>query len=114
MMIMAPPITPGDDRLEGRSEEHTSELQSLTNLVCRLLLEKNNNNVPAGPPRGPQAPPIQQALSTRSTPVVTRTPRPRRVRPTNCGGNRLLIVFFFWRDRNQSFPPIPPTPPFPG
>src|SRR5437016_10910178 len=28
-------------RTEGqRSEEHTSELQSLTNLVCRLLLEK--------------------------------------------------------------------------
>src|SRR5258706_3215981 len=27
----------GDDE---RSEEHTSELQSLTNLVCRLLLEK--------------------------------------------------------------------------
>src|SRR5438093_1472311 len=26
-----------------RSEEHTSELQSLTNIVCRLLLEKNNN-----------------------------------------------------------------------
>src|SRR5438093_9801480 len=28
--------------LEPRSEEHTSELQSLTNLVCRLLLEKKN------------------------------------------------------------------------
>src|SRR5262249_56621999 len=27
-----------------RSEEHTSELQSLTNLVCRLLLEKKTNN----------------------------------------------------------------------
>src|SRR5258706_11736896 len=26
-----------------RSEEHTSELQSLTNLVCRLLLEKKRN-----------------------------------------------------------------------
>jgi len=26
-----------------RSEEHTSELQSLRHLVCRLLLEKNNN-----------------------------------------------------------------------
>src|SRR5262249_62369036 len=26
-----------------RSEEHTSEFQSLTNLVCRLLLEKKNN-----------------------------------------------------------------------
>src|SRR5438093_10276600 len=38
---------PGRDQLTGlrraggmRSEEHTSELQSLTNIVCRLLLEK--------------------------------------------------------------------------
>src|SRR5438046_7631818 len=29
-----------DGRRRRRSEEHTSELQSLTNLVCRLLLEK--------------------------------------------------------------------------
>src|SRR5437016_8793269 len=28
------------EKLVARSEEHTSELQSLTNLVCRLLLEK--------------------------------------------------------------------------
>src|SRR2546430_10274882 len=28
----------------GRSEEHTSELQSQSNLVCRLLLEKKNND----------------------------------------------------------------------
>src|SRR2546430_9646551 len=28
---------------EKRSEEHTSELQSQSNLVCRLLLEKKNN-----------------------------------------------------------------------
>src|SRR5256885_11537431 len=28
--------------LENRSEEHTSELQSPCNLVCRLLLEKKN------------------------------------------------------------------------
>src|SRR5258706_5541594 len=28
----------------GRSEEHTSELQSLTNLVCRLLLEKKKTS----------------------------------------------------------------------
>src|SRR2546430_2791787 len=27
-----------------RSEEHTSELQSQSNLVCRLLLEKKNNS----------------------------------------------------------------------
>src|SRR5205814_8835679 len=30
---------PGDEQVE-RSEEHTSELQSLRHLVCRLLLEK--------------------------------------------------------------------------
>src|SRR5688572_31646037 len=28
-----------------RSEEHTSELQSQSNLVCRLLLEKNKNSI---------------------------------------------------------------------
>src|SRR5262249_58195102 len=31
---------PPDCRPSTRSEEHTSELQSLTNLVCRLLLDK--------------------------------------------------------------------------
>src|SRR5258706_6982909 len=31
------------EHISRRSEEHTSELQSLTNLVCRLLLEKKNN-----------------------------------------------------------------------
>src|SRR4051812_49864834 len=30
--------------LSGRSEEHTSELQSHVNLVCRLLLEKKKKN----------------------------------------------------------------------
>src|SRR5258706_6793565 len=30
----------GSSARRHRSEEHTSELQSLTNLVCRLLLEK--------------------------------------------------------------------------
>src|SRR5438093_9280497 len=30
-----------------RSEEHTSELQSLTNLVCRLLLEKKKTDITA-------------------------------------------------------------------
>src|SRR2546430_9028735 len=29
----------------GRSEEHTSELQSQSNLVCRLLLEKKKHNI---------------------------------------------------------------------
>src|SRR2546427_3999582 len=30
----------GAAKIKGRSEEHTSELQSQSNLVCRLLLEK--------------------------------------------------------------------------
>src|SRR5258706_11911917 len=33
-------IVLGEITEQHRSEEHTSELQSLTNLVCRLLLEK--------------------------------------------------------------------------
>src|SRR5207302_8715543 len=35
-----------------RSEEHTSELQSRENLVCRLLLEKKNHHRRADPRRG--------------------------------------------------------------
>src|SRR2546427_7884916 len=37
----APPPSPWR---RGRSEEHTSELQSQSNLVCRLLLEKKKND----------------------------------------------------------------------
>src|SRR2546426_12180466 len=32
------------EEIKARSEEHTSELQSPCNLVCRLLLEKKKNN----------------------------------------------------------------------
>src|SRR5258706_5744657 len=50
-LFRSPDVVPDVDRDHGharilaqdhveRSEEHTSELQSLTNLVCRLLLEK--------------------------------------------------------------------------
>src|SRR5205085_7044915 len=41
----------------GRSEEHTSELQSQSNLVCRLLLEKKKRSSPR--------PPYQQLPSVR-------------------------------------------------
>src|SRR5256886_4334591 len=36
-----------------RSEEHTSELQSQSNLVCRLLLEKKNEHTPDSPRSSP-------------------------------------------------------------
>src|SRR2546423_4305410 len=38
-------FTLGDELGHLRSEEHTSELQSLAYLVCRLLLEKKKNNL---------------------------------------------------------------------
>src|SRR2546425_7955460 len=38
------PVEPSRDGLCERSEEHTSELQSLAYLVCRLLLEKKKQN----------------------------------------------------------------------
>src|SRR2546426_7898555 len=40
-MSRSPTIGKGDELV--RSEEHTSELQSPCNLVCRLLLEKKND-----------------------------------------------------------------------
>src|SRR5262249_58140482 len=42
-------VTVANISADSRSEEHTSELQSLTNLVCRLLLEKKKNDDLRGP-----------------------------------------------------------------
>src|SRR2546427_4840443 len=38
------PVVGGGELKYVRSEEHTSELQSQSNLVCRLLLEKKKNS----------------------------------------------------------------------
>src|SRR5438093_6915444 len=38
------PVVSRSRRSDTRSEEHTSELQSLTNLVCRLLREKKKGD----------------------------------------------------------------------
>src|SRR5690606_41715248 len=47
LMTAAPPPPPDELRIgvaaSARSEEHTSELQSRENLVCRLLLEKKKH-----------------------------------------------------------------------
>src|SRR3989441_1343824 len=53
------------DRQYGkRSEEHTSELQSLAYLVCRLLLEKKKSRTPT-PPTRPTV--VSRASGTTST-----------------------------------------------
>src|SRR2546429_1565234 len=46
----------------GRSEEHTSELQSRLHLVCRLLLEKKKPNT-----RPPSSPTSSSSMSDRPT-----------------------------------------------
>src|ERR1039457_6942801 len=38
-------LAPLSERVIGRSEEHTSELQSPCNLACRLLIEKNHQEL---------------------------------------------------------------------
>src|SRR3989440_6146745 len=54
------------ERLAGRSEEHTSELQSRSDLVCRLLLEKKKHT--------------PWTLQPAGNPSITCTP-PRRLVP---------------------------------
>src|SRR3954462_7821782 len=75
-------------RARVRSEEHTSELQSHDNLVCRLLLEKKPDTLPSGC----QLPscPISKTASW---------PRPAPSRPN--------ISLFFFKD-----PPPTETSPF--
>src|SRR5437868_8946620 len=42
-VVVTEPLRPGREQVD-RSEEHTSELQSRFDLVCRLLLEKKKTN----------------------------------------------------------------------
>src|SRR2546430_8213403 len=51
-----------------RSEEHTSELQSQSNLVCRLLLEKKKNPITSIMPIDDVFDPV----NTISTPAASR------------------------------------------
>src|SRR2546430_5338216 len=61
-----------------RSEEHTSELQSQSNLVCRLLLEKKKY----GPPNTRVS---DCRLDVVSFPAYVRAPHTRQRRPTAVG-----------------------------
>src|SRR3954466_8383940 len=83
-----------------RSEEHTSELQSHDNLVCRLLLEKKKHNThrtPRKPPRHTTHSPPPHRTCTRGVSLCPVA----RVRllafVVTCG-----LFFFFFND------PAPP------
>src|SRR5437867_6402141 len=62
---------------DDRSEEHTSELQSPYDLVCRLLLEKKNPRQPSlsRPPSSPSWPLTSPSLRARRRPVCRGSSR---------------------------------------
>src|ERR1039458_2613433 len=87
-----------------RSEEHTSELQSLRHLVCRLLLEKKNCRRTCSPGR--------VAYLLCGAPGCTRL---HRVPAHNNSVRRiaLILVFFLKRCAAPGLPPFPLGPPSP-
>src|ERR1022692_2230768 len=95
-----------------RSEEHTSELQSPCNLVCRLLLEKKNIRVgyvddgdrerePGT--RSRQGDSLRRVVLCRRWCASTRPPAPPARRP---------FFFFLIRGRPRRSPLFPPPPLF--
>src|SRR5437016_8635834 len=73
----------------GRSEEHTSELQSLTNLVCRLLLDKKKKKKKNKKPRITKS----QYIERNETQVAIGTQgRAKRAIDRALGRKRLLLV----------------------
>src|SRR3954465_15425109 len=90
-----------------RSEEHTSELQSHDNLVCRLLLEKKHMDPRSGPScTAPRRPRVAHALIVRRVVVREGGVRGGR-RGRDQGGVRLRLSFFF---NNRAPPESYPLP----
>src|ERR1022692_3625841 len=76
-----------------RSEEHTSELQSPCNLVCRLLLEKKKSPC-TGCSESPRSFPAPRFRRTALRHLPRRPPAPTVASPQDKPGNR----FFFFND----------------
>src|SRR5256885_6140267 len=83
-----------------RSEEHTSELQSPCNLVCRLLLEKKKTNLTTLSSREPDLA-YHPHLATHLPPIPP--PRPQAVLP----GTRRPIPHAPVRGPQWLLPPTP-------
>src|SRR2546430_8544322 len=78
------------ERGEARSEEHTSELQSQSNLVCRLLLEKKKKQTYV------QHPPHHSILALPAQPAHSHC----------CGCLRLTVCVFAVHPLHLSFFPL--------
>src|ERR1022692_3329272 len=78
-----------------RSEEHTSELQSPCNLVCRLLLEKKNKQHLHGPFLLRQQPEDQADRILRAASRPTKMSGSADPRPTWTRTSSKIRFFFF-------------------
>src|SRR4029077_8375133 len=76
-----------------RSEEHTSELQSHLNLVCRLLLEKKHRGTQGGH-EGARARTRARIASTTCTQLVRAPPPTYCVHRSSRSPSRLSRCFF--------------------
>src|ERR1035437_6606541 len=84
----------GSDPWSGRSEEHTSELQSRQYLVCRLLLEKKQHTAP---PRGGLSSLCPTRPHTARHAGVVRDVFVRAPGPVvGVGGREQLVVLLFF------------------
>src|SRR3989339_687717 len=95
-----------------RSEEHTSELQSLAYLVCRLLLEKKRRGGRGETMRRREVIGMRNALCE----VRAKPTRDLRYPFRHCNGlfpSFVFLVFFFLiNGAPPEFPPLPPRAPF--
>src|ERR1035438_5442972 len=95
----------------GRSEEHTSELQSLRHLVCRLLLEKKNLcalPLAIHPARRTPCRPPHRRRRTPAPRVPFCSTRPFSQRSVSA----FPTSFFFLRIRRPPRPTLFPYTPF--
>src|ERR1039458_3848699 len=76
-------------RMDPRSEEHTSELQSLRHLVCRLLLEKTTYKCHISRDRSARAA-LPHPNTVRQTRMMRRGPKRSIHRPSR--GEVIFIV----------------------
>src|SRR4030095_5728251 len=100
----------GGGRGDGRSEEHTSELQSHSDLVCRLLLEKKKKKE--------ELHVSTWQLRALTRPCMHHTTRDTDPQPSKSPDNSTikspaltLLIFFFLRIRRPPRSPLFPYPP---
>src|SRR6202522_2698189 len=107
------PNTPTHRKSAHRSEEHTSELQSPQNLVCRLLLEKNNRGGRFNRARHDQHVTSGSAQCIRLDQKVTRESDQGIRRALSACDGELSSSFFLMIRRPPNSSPLPPHAAFP-